>query len=64
MRGGIEQVMSAKHVLVCWECGRPGRITEDNQTYCEHCGPGVELVAAPDEASVYGMDCKDGRCEW
>jgi DNA-directed RNA polymerase subunit RPC12/RpoP len=37
--------MSAKHVLVCWECGRPGRITEDNQTYCEHCGPGVELVA-------------------
>jgi len=56
--------MSAKHVLVCWECGRPGRITEDNQTYCEHCGPGVELVAVPDEASVYGIDCRDGRCEF
>ena len=56
--------MSAKHVLVCWECGRPGRITEDNQTYCEVCGPGVELVAVPDEASVYGMDCRSGRCEW
>jgi len=55
--------MSAKHVLVCWECGRPGRITEDNQTYCGHCGLGVELVAAPDEAAAYGNDCPKGVCE-
>jgi rRNA maturation endonuclease Nob1 len=64
MRGGIEQVMSAKHVLVCWECGRPGRITEDNETHCEYCGPGVALVSVPDEETVYGMDCIGGRCEW
>jgi len=54
--------MSAKHVLVCWECGRPGEL-RDNETYCEYCGPGAELVAVADEASVYGMDCRDGRCE-
>jgi len=48
---------------LCRECGRPGRI-ENNETYCEICGPGVELVAVPDEASVYGMDCRSGRCEW
>ena len=35
--------MSAKHVLVCWECGRPVEL-RGNETYCEHCGPGVEAV--------------------
>jgi len=57
--------MSNQHSMyLCKQCGRPGRITEDNQTYCEHCGPGVELVAVPDEASAYGMGCRSGRCEW
>lgn len=45
--------MSAKHVLVCWECGRPGEL-RDNETYCEHCGPGVEAV--PDEAEHEKQD--------
>ena len=48
---------------ICKQCGRPAEL-RDNQTYCEHCGPGVELVAVPDETSVYGMDCRDGRCEF
>jgi len=52
--------MSAKHVLVCWECGRPGEL-RDNETYCEHCGPGVEAV--PDEETAYGNDCPKGACE-
>jgi hypothetical protein len=26
-------------------------------------GPGVELVAAPDEAAAYGNDCPKGVCE-
>jgi len=51
-------------MYICKQCGRPGRITEDNQTYCDACGLGVELVAVADEASVYGADCRDGRCEW
>jgi Zn finger protein HypA/HybF involved in hydrogenase expression len=45
---------------LCKQCGRPGEL-RDNETYCEHCGPGVELVA--DEETVYGMDCIGGRCE-
>jgi len=60
MRGGIEQVMSATYI--CKQCDRPGEL-RDNQTYCEHCGPGVELVAAPDEAAAYGNDCPKGACE-
>jgi DnaJ-class molecular chaperone len=57
--GGLGEITT----YLCKQCGRPGWI-KDNQTYCDTCGPGVELVAAPDEASVYGMDCRSGRCEW
>ena len=55
--------MSNQHSMyLCRECARPGRI-EDNQTYCEVCGSGVELVAVPDEAAAYGNDCPKGACE-
>jgi len=47
---------------ICKQCGRPGRI-ENNETYCDTCGPGVELVAVADEASAYGNDCPKGVCE-
>jgi len=39
---------------LCKQCGRPGEL-RDNETYCEHCGPGVELVAAPDEETSVGV---------
>lgn len=37
---GVGEEMS----YLCKQCGRPGRI-ENNQTYCDACGPGAELVA-------------------
>lgn len=52
--------MSATYI--CKQCDRPAEL-RDNQTYCEHCGPGVELVAVPDEAAAYGNDCPKGVCE-
>lgn len=56
--------MSNQHSMyLCKQCDRPGEL-RDNQTYYEHCGPGVALVSVPDEASVYGIDCRDGRCEF
>jgi len=55
---GVGEEMS----YLCKQCGRPVEL-RDNQTYCEHCGPGAELVAVADETSVYGMDCRSGRCE-
>ena len=36
---------------LCRECGRLGEL-RDNQTYCDTCGPGVELVAVRGDGGV------------
>jgi hypothetical protein len=36
---------------LCKQCGRPGEL-RDNQTYCDTCGPGVELVAVRGDGGV------------
>ena len=48
----------------CKQCGRVAHIQVDNQTYCENCGYGVELLPVPDEGTVSGIDCRGGRCEF
>jgi len=43
---------------LCKQCGRPGEL-RGNETYCDACGPGVELVAVPDGSRE--LMCKVGR---
>lgn len=48
----------------CRQCGRIAYVRIDNKTYCPKCGEGVMLMVVPDESRAYGMDCRDGKCEF
>jgi len=39
---------------LCKQCGRPGEL-RGNETYCDACGPGAELVAKVPKEIVKGV---------
>jgi len=54
--------------MTCPECGGVGGIQWMDEwgafteyMPCETCNGTGEI---PDESTVYGIDCRDGKCEW